>query len=242
MLPYLRCLYDGSYLLKKINVQASRTALGSPVSWTPHEFGEMVVQLNFPRSLLSCGWIWLACNVGQPLPALDLNHVSERGPCTNMKDVNEWPKHHLNGTNKTYLSQVQNLHGGRMININELGNVLNSWISPFDVPMRVINSSIQWPLSGHSRIHRVYHWCGSCYDLNGHYSYVIMDAITSQITGVSIVCSNVCSGTDQRKHQISASLACVGESTGDWWIHHYKGPVTRKMSVYWSTIDIRGVW
>ena len=29
----------------------------------------------------------------------------------------------------------------------------------------------------------------------------------SQITGVSIVCSTVCSGADQRKHQSSASLA-----------------------------------
>ena len=31
--------------------------------------------------------------------------------------------------------------------------------------------------------------------------------VTSQITGVSIVCSTVCSGGDQRKHQSSSSLA-----------------------------------
>ena len=36
-----------------------------------------------------------------------------------------------------------------------------------------------------------------------------MSAIASQITGVSSVCSNVCSGADQRKHQSSASLAFV---------------------------------
>ena len=36
-----------------------------------------------------------------------------------------------------------------------------------------------------------------------------MSAITSQITSVSIVCSNVCSGVDQRKRQNSASLAFV---------------------------------
>ena len=36
-----------------------------------------------------------------------------------------------------------------------------------------------------------------------------MSATTSQITGVSIVCSTVGSGADQRKHQSSASLTFV---------------------------------
>ena len=36
-----------------------------------------------------------------------------------------------------------------------------------------------------------------------------MSAMASQITGVSIVCSTVCCGVDQRKHQSSASLAFV---------------------------------
>ena len=44
-----------------------------------------------------------------------------------------------------------------------------------------------------------------------HYSDVIMSAIASKITGTWVVCSGVCSGADQRKHQSS------------------KGPVTRKM-------------
>ena len=38
-----------------------------------------------------------------------------------------------------------------------------------------------------------------------HYSDVIMSTMASQITGVSIICSTVCSGTDQT----SASLAFV---------------------------------
>ena len=37
-----------------------------------------------------------------------------------------------------------------------------------------------------------------------HYSDVIMSAITSEITGASIVCSTVCLGADQTKHQSSA--------------------------------------
>ena len=37
-------------------------------------------------------------------------------------------------------------------------------------------------------------------------------------TGVSSVCSTVCSGTNQRKYQSSALLAFVRESTDDSWI------------------------
>ena len=40
-------------------------------------------------------------------------------------------------------------------------------------------------------------------------SDVIMGALASQTTGVSMGCSTVCSGADQRKHQSSASLAFV---------------------------------
>ena len=56
-----------------------------------------------------------------------------------------------------------------------------------------------------------------------------MTAMASQITGVSIVCSTVGSGVDQRRLQNSASLAFV------WGIHRWpvnsphKRPVTRKM-------------
>ena len=49
------------------------------------------------------------------------------------------------------------------------------------------------------------------YDIQGsHYTDVIMSAMASQITSVSIVCSFVCSGAYQRKHQSFASLAFVG--------------------------------
>ena len=53
-----------------------------------------------------------------------------------------------------------------------------------------------------------------------HYSGAIMSALAFQITDVSMVCSTVCSGADQRKHLSSASLAFVGgELIGDRWIH-----------------------
>ena len=63
------------------------------------------------------------------------------------------------------------------------------------------------------------------HDIDGHdhYNGVIMSALPSQITSVSIVYSTVCSGANQRKHQSSASLALWREFTGDRWIPRTKG-------------------
>ena len=60
-----------------------------------------------------------------------------------------------------------------------------------------------------------------------HYNDVIMDAMTSQVTSLTIVYSAVYSGADQRKHQSSASLAFVREIQR-WPLNFpYKWPVTR---------------
>ena len=67
--------------------------------------------------------------------------------------------------------------------------------------------------------------CSGCEQWN----YVIMGAMASHITSLTIVYSTVYSGADERKHQSPASLAFV------WGIHRWpvnsthKGPVTRKM-------------
>ena len=59
--------------------------------------------------------------------------------------------------------------------------------------------------------------------------YVIMNAMASQITGVSIVCSTVCSGADQKEHQSSVSMAVV-MGIHQWQVDTpHKRPVTRKM-------------
>ena len=42
-----------------------------------------------------------------------------------------------------------------------------------------------------------------------YYSDVIMSAMASRVNNASMVCSTVCSGTDQRKHQCSALMAFV---------------------------------
>ena len=64
-----------------------------------------------------------------------------------------------------------------------------------------------------------------------HCSDVIMSATGSQITGISIIYSTVCSGAD-KKNQSSASLAFVRRI--HWWPVNspHKGTVTRKMSPF----------
>ena len=62
-----------------------------------------------------------------------------------------------------------------------------------------------------------------------HYNDVMMGTMDSQIVGVSIVCSAVCSRTDQRKYQNSASLAFV-RGIHRWPMNSpHKWPVTQKM-------------
>ena len=62
-----------------------------------------------------------------------------------------------------------------------------------------------------------------------HYNGVIMNAMASQITSLTIVYPTVYSGADQRKHQSSASLAFV-RGIHRWPVNSpHKGSVTRKM-------------
>ena len=74
-----------------------------------------------------------------------------------------------------------------------------------------------------------------------HYIDVIIGTIASQITSLAIVYSTVYSGADQRKQQISASLAFV------WGIHRgsvnslHKWPVTRKMLPF-DDVIMSGGW
>ena len=75
-----------------------------------------------------------------------------------------------------------------------------------------------------------------------HYDDVIMGAMASQITSLTIVYLIVYLGTEQRKHQSSASLAFV------WGIHRgpvnspHKWPVTRKMSPFDDVINHTRSW
>ena len=71
--------------------------------------------------------------------------------------------------------------------------------------------------------------CGKSVYFQIHYGDVIMGAMASQITSLTIVYSTVNSGTDQRKHQSSASLAFM-QRIHRWPVNSpHKGPVIRKM-------------
>ena len=79
--------------------------------------------------------------------------------------------------------------------------------------------------SGNGACHSGSH-CLNCYF---HYNDVIMSAMASRINGVSIACSTVGSGADQRKLQSSASLAFV-RGTHRWPVNSpHRWLVTRKM-------------
>ena len=72
-------------------------------------------------------------------------------------------------------------------------------------------------------------WKGLHYRKTTHYTDVIMSAMASQITSLTILYSTVYSGADQRKHQSSASLAFV-RGIHRWPVNSpHKRLVTRKM-------------
>ena len=71
-----------------------------------------------------------------------------------------------------------------------------------------------------------------------HYNGVIMSAMTSQITSLTIVYSTIYSGADQRKHQSSTPLAFV-RGIHRWPVNSpHKGPVTRRIFPFDDVIMI----
>ena len=92
----------------------------------------------------------------------------------------------------------------------------------------------QEPLIGQNMVQFFDDECHPC----THYDDVIMDAIAFQITSLRIVYSIVYSGTDQRKHQNSASLA-FGRVIHRGPVNSpHKGPVTRKVFPFDDVITI----
>ena len=70
-----------------------------------------------------------------------------------------------------------------------------------------------------------------------HYNDVIMGAIASQITILTIVNSTVYSDVDQRKHQSSASLACAGNSPGTVEFPAHIASNAENVSIWWRHRD-----
>ena len=105
-------------------------------------------------------------------------------------------------------------------------NVVSHWLGTNTIGFSVWQATRHYQTNDDYRKKSMEIWIKKQY-----YSDVIMSAMASQITyiSISIVCSTACLGVDQRKHQRSASLAFVRG------IHRYplnslhKGQVTRKM-------------
>ena len=78
--------------------------------------------------------------------------------------------------------------------------------------------------------------------ITNHYDDVIMSSMASQITSLTIIYSTVYSGTDQRKHQSSASLAFVQGIHRGPVNSPQKWPVTRKMFPFDDVIMYNPWW
>ena len=113
----------------------------------------------------------------------------------------------ITGTNVDFFV-INNIKNKIHWNMNHTTNILLE-------KMRLKMSSVIWR---------------SFYSSSYHYNDMIMSAMASQITAISIICSTVCSCADQRKHQSSALLAFV-RKIERWPVDSpHEDPVTRPFS------------
>ena len=118
--------------------------------------------------------------------------------------------------------------------VRQIHIISNGLIFPF---LSII-IELQLGVSLYMYLHRIYPEVMGGIPGVWHYNGVIMGAIASQITSLTIVYSTVYSDADQRKHQSSASLAFVrGIHRGPVNSPH-KWPVTRKMFPFDDVIMI----
>ena len=124
--------------------------------------------------------------------------------------------------------------------IERLINVKRSGKPDISIPAAVTASSKYW-INGRNALFRTdVRSANICTAVFGsRYSDVIMRAMASQITDVSIVDSTVCWGADQIKQQRFASLAFV-RGIHRWPVNFpHKGPVTGKMFPFDTVIMVK---
>ena len=104
-----------------------------------------------------------------------------------------------------------------------------------DVYFMTCNSNtilISFPVYVHKYTH---HWNGLI--SAKYYNDVIMGAMASQITSLTIIYSTIYSGGDQRKHQSSVSLAFVRGITGEFPAHMASN--AQNVSIWWRHYEYR---
>ena len=119
------------------------------------------------------------------------------------------------------------------VNNRHAGDLRRHRAHYYVTPMTKHNSAIEFPQK--HPVARRRRWATEC-QFCMHYSDVIVITMASQITSLTIVYSTVYSGTDQRKHQSSASLAFV-RGIHRWPVNSpHNGQVTRKMLPFYDVI------
>ena len=120
---------------------------------------------------------------------------------------------------------------------SDYGRIYISKFSPSkDTWFRFLQYILVLPYN--SPVISTHHHFAKTVDSLTHYSDMIKSTTAFQITTISIVYSTACSGTDQRKHQSSTSLAFV-RGIHRWPVNNrHKGPVTRKMFPFDDVIMI----
>ena len=112
----------------------------------------------------------------------------------------------------------------------------NKGLQPGGLHTNNLSYSPQWDLN--TPYHAYMYIKMKCVCVLSHYDDVIMGAMASEITNLTMVYSTVYSDADQRKHQSSASLAIVrGIHRGPVNFPH-KWPVTRKMFPFHDVIMV----
>ena len=129
---------------------------------------------------------------------------------------------HLTSTFKKFLQLLcrRNRNGNKMSSV--MRALINLGLKPIILFRRNVRAILSYktiPITNESTFRTIL----------DHYTDFTMSAMASQIIGVSIVCSAVCSGTDKRKHQSSASLAFVRGNHRSPVDYPHKEPVARKM-------------
>ena len=115
-------------------------------------------------------------------------------------------------------------------------------ISCNDLLAKLRRQDITWTNEDRVQINRWRSWLATHTWTSIHYSDVMMSAMAFQITGVSIVCSTVCSGADKRKHESSGSLSFV-RGIHRWPVNSpHKGPVTRIFFPFADVIMTADFW
>ena len=81
----------------------------------------------------------------------------------------------------------------------------------------------------------------SGWNVYGHYRDVIMSAMASQITGVPIVYSAVCSGRSKKTSKLRVTGLCKGNSPVTDEFHAQRASNTKNVSIWWRHHDIWSV-